>query len=105
MAWTDAKTIAERWVQERLPEEMAGKRLELVNFESDSDARYFYPERTAEFQRMVNSAIARAARKRKARTNYVTVSPVEYVEICMRDQVVDTPEERTAYIEACHRIY
>lgn len=104
MAWTDAKTVAERWVRERLPADLSGKRLELVNFDSDDDARFFFPDRTAEFQRMVNSAIARQARKRKARTNYVVVTPAEYLEICSKDGIQDTPEERLAFIEACHRV-
>lgn len=104
MAWTDAKAVAERWAQERLPEDLSGKRLELVNFDSDEDASFFYPKRTAEFQRMINSAIARIARKRKARTNYVLITPAEYLEICEKEGLKDSPEERLAFIEACHRI-
>lgn len=104
MAWTDAKTIAERWVLARLPSDLSGRRLELVNFDNDEDTRFFYPDRTAEFQRMVNSAISRAARKRKARTNYVVVTPAEYLEICASEGLTDSPEERAAFIEACHRI-
>ena len=104
MAWTDAKTIGARWVQQRLPEDLSGKRLELVSFDSDADSKFFYPGRSAEFHRMINSAIARAARKRGARTNYVVVTPAEYLEICEKEGVEDSPEERQAFIEACHRI-
>ena len=104
MAWTDAKAIAERWAQDRLPEDMSGKRLELVNFDSDEDARFFYPKRTAEFQRMINSAIARIARKRKARTSYVLISPNEYWDICEKEGLNDSQEERLSFVEACHRI-
>lgn len=104
MAWTDAKTVAERWAQDRLPLDLRGKRLELVNFDNDEEARFFYPDRTAEFQRMVNSAIARIARKRGAKTNYVVVTPADYLEICAEEGLKDSPEDRLAYIEACHRI-
>lgn len=104
MAWADAKQIAEGWVSQRLPQEMHGKSLELVNFETDADAAFFYPGRTAEFQRMINSAIARQARKRKARTMYVKITPQEYHDLREKNGVEDTPEEREAFIEACHRI-
>lgn len=104
MAWTDAKIIADRWVQERLPEDLSGKRLELVNFDSDEDSKFFYPRRSAEFHRMINTAIARAARKRGARANYVLISPAEYLEICAKEGIQDSPEERLAFIEACYRI-
>lgn len=104
MAWQDARTIADEWVRDHLPMDLRGRKLELVTFENDDDARFFYPERSAEFHQMVTSAIARQARKRKARTTYVKITPTEYFAAIKDAGVEDDAEERLAYIEACHQV-
>jgi hypothetical protein len=104
VAWKDAKEVAEEWAAEHLPADLHGRILELVNFETDEDTEFFYPGRREMFHRMITKGISRIARKRGARTMYLRVTPADYLDLCEKDQVKDSPEERTAFITACHRI-
>lgn len=102
MAWMDAKDVAQEWVDKNLPTNLRGQVLQLVRFDSDTDSRFFYANRTATYHHMVTTAIARAARKRGARTNYVTITPDRYREWLSGQSKQDDDATRLAYIEGCH---
>jgi hypothetical protein len=94
MTWQNAKKIANDWIQKNLDADLKGKLLQFPAFESDQDCRFFYADRNAGFHRMITTAIARVARKRGAKTIYVTTKPA------------DLPEgaDPKTFIESCHRI-
>ena len=94
MTWQNAKKIADDWIEENLGPDLRGKLVQFPAFESDSDCRFFYSDRTATFHRMITTAIARVARKRGAKTIYVTTRPAD---------LPKGADPRT-FIEFCHRI-
>ena len=104
MTWQEAKQIAEEWAKQHLPPDLRGHKVELVSFECDEDTRYFYPERSEADHRTITTAVSRIARGRRGKTMYFKASPVEYLAICEKEGIIDSPEERAAYIQACHRV-
>ncbi|WP_395736298.1 hypothetical protein [Prosthecobacter sp.] len=102
MAWKDAKAEGTKWAAEKLPENLRGNVLQLVNFESDSDSRFFYPDRSAQYHSMITNAIARNARKRGAKTVYATITPGAYIDWRTGQGKEDSKELRLEFIESCH---
>lgn len=104
MKWQEAKQIAEKWAEEYLPADLRGRKVELVSFESEADTRFFYPDRSESDHYTITTAISRIVRGRKGKNIYLRVSPAEFFDICRKEGIQDSPEERAAYIQACHRI-
>lgn len=104
MAWADAKTTAQNWAEKNLPQDLRGQVLQLVVFENDRHAAFFYPDRTAKFQHMVNNSIGRLARKRGALTNSVVITPERYREWLEVQQLEDSDAQRLSFIESFHHL-
>ncbi|WP_395753344.1 hypothetical protein [Prosthecobacter sp.] len=102
MAWKDAKAEGTKWADEKLPADLRGQVLQLVNFETDFDSRFFYPDRSAQYHSMITNAIARNARKRGAKTVYATITPSAYMEWQTGQGKEDSKELRLKFIESCH---
>jgi hypothetical protein len=94
MSWQNAKKVAEDWIEKNLDADLHGKLVQFPRFDSDRDCRFFYADRDAGFHWMITTAIARIARKRGAKTIYVTTTPAD---------LPRRADPRT-FIESCHRI-
>lgn len=105
MNWNDVSLFAATWAQQRaLPDKLDGCWLELVDFDTEEDCRFFYPERDLLSHRTFLNAIARLAQRRGARTRHVRISPEHYRLWRTSEQREDTKEERGAYIESRYRV-
>ncbi len=102
MSWQSAKEVAEKWCAENLADDLRVKMVQLIAFDDDETCRFFYRERDAGFHRMVTSGIAREARKRGAKTIYVTATRAAYD--VWRSPRQDTAELRRQFIEESHRV-
>lgn len=100
MAWQDAKALGETWAEKNLPADLRGQVIQLVTFESDRDALFFYPDRTSEFQAMIMRALAREVRKRKGKTSYMTLTADRYREWLQAQGKRDTDATRLAFAES-----
>lgn len=104
MTWQESKDIAQQWVDNNLAEDLRDQVLQLVSFDTDRDSRFFYPDRTAKDHAQITTAIARQARKRKAKTVYATITAERYREWLNTQGLTDTAMKRSEYIESCHFI-
>jgi hypothetical protein len=97
----DAKEAAEKWLAHfRIPENLAGRIVQLVIFASDEDCRFFYPRRALIWQQKVNTKTSRAVRSRKGKVWRVTITPAEYEKWRAEDGRVDSPDLRREFAES-----
>jgi hypothetical protein len=75
----NAQVTAEEFVSQiPLPDNASVSRFQLVTFENEEDCRFFYPRRALDWQRQVNTYIARALRRRGVRVDRITIVPSQY---------------------------
>jgi hypothetical protein len=75
----NAQITADEFVsQVQLPNNASNSSFQLVTFENEKDCRFFYPRRALDWQRQVNTYIARALRRRGIRVNRIAISPSDY---------------------------
>lgn len=104
MAWMDAKEAAAKWVGEKLAADMHGHVVQLVKFESEAEARFFNAEIGQTWQQMLNTAIARAARKRGAGVVHTTVNRQHYHTWRSGQGRQDTDKARIEFIASMQRV-
>ena len=105
MNWSEVNAFAADWaVKQRLPDKLAGRWLELVDFDTDEDCQYFYPGRDLLSHRTFLNAVARLAQRRGARTRHVRFSPDHYPLWRESERREDKEEERSDYIESRYRV-
>lgn len=105
MNWLKVNEFVEAWAAEnQLPADLTGKTLTLVEFESDSDCRFFYPERTQHAQQVFTTALARFARSRHARTEHRSITPNHYRAWLAGEKAGDSPEIRGRFIESRYQV-
>lgn len=80
MSAQNAKDAADDYVARlRLEPGPKGRMFQLVTFETEEDCRFFYPRRSADWQRQVNAFIARELRSRySVRVQRLAISPADY---------------------------
>ena len=92
------------WADQRgLPTQLKGRWLELVDFDTEEDCRFFYPERDLLSHRAFLNAVARLAQGRGARPRHVRISPEHYRVWRDSEQREDTEEGRSSFIESRYR--
>lgn len=105
MNWQKVNEFVESWsLEHQLPANLKGKTLLLVDFESEADCLFFYPERTQLAQKAFTSALSRFARARHARTEHVTITPEHYRVWLLAEQLDDTLENRGRFIESRYQV-
>jgi hypothetical protein len=105
MNWLKVNEFVEAWAAEKqLPADLTGKTLTLVEFGSDSDCRFFYPERTQHAQQVFITALARFARSRHARTEHRSITPDHYLAWLAGEKAGDSPETRGLFIESRYQV-
>ena len=105
MNWLKVNEFVEAWAAEnQLPADLTGKTLTLVEFESDSDCRFFYPERTQHAQQVFTTALARFARSRHARTEHRSITPDHYWAWLAGEKASDSPQIRGRFIESRYQV-
>lgn len=105
MNWQTISQFVEAWATEHaLPPDLKGRTLTLVDFESEQDCQFFYPDRNQLAQKAFTSALARFARARHARTEHVTITPDHYRAWLSAEKQDDTQEARTRFIESRYRL-
>jgi hypothetical protein len=56
-----------------------GRKFQLVTFETDEGCRFFYPRRSLDWQRQVNTFVSRDLRTRyNIRVQRISISPADY---------------------------
>ena len=105
MNWEKVNEFVVAWAADQgLPQNFNGRTLTLVDFETEEDCRFFYPDRTHLAQKAFTSALAKFARSRHARTEHVTTTPDHYRAWLLAEQGEDTDENRGRYIESRYRV-
>jgi hypothetical protein len=76
----NAKDAADDFVAKlRLSADAKGRKFQLVTFTSEVDCRFFYPRRSLDWQRQVNTYISRALRERfGVRVERVSLTPADF---------------------------
>jgi glutamate/tyrosine decarboxylase-like PLP-dependent enzyme len=74
----NAKNAANELLERLRLEEVKEGKLQLVTFDSEEYCRFFYPRRALEWQRQVNTYIARALRQQGLRIERISLTPSEY---------------------------
>jgi hypothetical protein len=104
MKWNDVSAFAVTWAEQHgLPVKLKGQWLELVDFDTEEDCRFFYPERDLLSHRAFLNALARLAQGRGARTRRVRISPDHYRPWLDAEHHEDTRERRSSFIESRYR--
>ncbi len=105
MNWERINEFVQAWAAERSwPADLKGITVTLVDFESEEDCRFFYPDRTQLAQKAFTSALAKFARGRRARTEHATVTPAQYQVWLVAEKLQDTPENRGQFIESRYKL-
>jgi hypothetical protein len=105
MDWTKVNEFVEAWASERqIPDNLKGKTFTLVDFETEADCLFFYPDRTQHAQRVFTSALARFARARHARTEHHAITPDHYRAWLLAEKVEDSQEMRAGFIESRYQV-
>lgn len=105
MNWQKVNDFVRAWADEQaLPEDLKGRSLMLVDFESEADCEFFYPGRTLLSQRAFTSGLARFARARHARTEHVTINQEHYQHWRAAEHAEDTGENRHRFIESRYKV-
>lgn len=105
MKWEQLSEFVETWAAGRgLPADMGGRALTLVDFASEADCAFFYPDRDLVSQKAFTMALAKFARARHARTEHVTIHPEQYRGWLDSEKLEDAPEHRERFIESRYRL-
>jgi glycine/D-amino acid oxidase-like deaminating enzyme len=105
MNWQNVNAFLQTWSEQRgLPADMNGMSLVLVDFQNEADCDYFYPGRDMVSHKAFTMALAKLARERGARTEHATVHREHYRAWLAAEQVVDTAENRDAFIESRYKV-
>jgi hypothetical protein len=99
VSWKNAKAVADAWIHERMPDDLRGRAVQLVDFPDDETCRFFYNDRVIGLHRMVTTAIAREARKRGAKILHAQVTLADYERERLKRE---SPRE---FVERCHRFF
>lgn len=103
MSAKNAQTTASEFVSRlQLPNNASNGRFQLVTFENEENCRYFYPRRALDWQRQVNTYIARALRRRGMRVYRITIEPPQYH--AWRKERADTQELRREFADQYLRL-
>jgi hypothetical protein len=100
MSAQNAKDAADEFIATlRLSADAKGRKFQLVTFASDEDCRFFYPRRALDWQRMVNTLVARVLRARfGVRVQRIAITPGDYK--LWRGDRADTPELRREFADS-----
>ena len=105
MNWQNINEFVEQWAAQRsLPVDLKGQELLLVDFESEADCQFFYPDRSLLSQQAFTSALARFARGRSARTTHIKITPEHYRGWLLAEKGQDNSETRERFIESRYRL-
>jgi len=106
MSASNAKDAAEEWVASSgLPDDLRGRKVQLVTFTSDEDCRFFYPRRALAWQQQVNTYISRALRIRKAKIERIALTPGMYETwLATSTDTVDIPSRRREYADSLQKL-
>jgi len=103
--WTKVNEFVEAWAAEqKLPADLKGRTLTLVDFENEEDCQFFYAGRTQLGQTAFTSALARFARARRGRTEHVTITQGHYQAWLAAEKLDDTEENRGRFIESRYKV-
>lgn len=102
MSAQNAKEAADDAISRlRLTPDDKGRKYQLVTFENDEDCRFFYARRALDWQRQVNTYIARALREHGIRVQRISVTPIDYTVWRQRLKAgPDTPELRRTFADS-----
>lgn len=97
-----AKAAALEWMAARgWPEDMSGFVVQLVEFGSVEDTRYFYPGANSGFMLVRTRAIEKRARTRKAKVHKFRLTPEHFGDwLTDRPGRQDTPQARIDFAES-----
>jgi hypothetical protein len=105
MNWQKVSDFVRAWAAEQaLPDDLKGRALTLVDFESEADCEFFYPGRTLLSQKAFTSALAKLARARHARTEHVIINREHYRHWLAAEKADDTEENRNRFIESRYKV-
>jgi hypothetical protein len=94
----NAQITADEFLSQlQLPNDASENRFQLVAFENEEDCRFFYPRRALDWQRQVNTYIARALRRRGVRVNRITIVPSDF-HVWLGNRA-DSPELRRKFAD------
>lgn len=98
MSAKNAQVTAEEFVSQiQLVDSASSGRFQLVTFENEEDCRFFYPRRALDWQRQVNTYVARALRRRGVRVDRITILPSHYH--AWTKDGADSPELRRKFAD------
>jgi hypothetical protein len=99
VTWQDARSIALKWIDEQLRHADANAKILLVpDFISDEDCKFFVPDRSLAFHRMILKAASRDARRRGVKLVPHKITPRDYQREIRFLKLEDSPEERAHYL-------
>lgn len=105
MKWEQLSEFVEAWAGSHgLPADMSGRSLILVDFASEADCGFFYPERDLVSQKAFTLALAKLARSRNARTEHVVINPDQYRAWLAAEKREDSVASRESFIESRYRL-
>jgi len=101
----NAKDAAAKWIEgAQLPEDLRGRKVQLVTFESDEHCLFFYPRRVLKWQQQVTTYRSRAIRTRKGRVIRLLITPEMYTAWLEAEGKTDSASVRRAYADGCERL-
>jgi hypothetical protein len=104
VTWQDARALAQTWLEDIGAGTGIGNIILLPDFEDEEDCRFFIPDRSLAFHRMILKAAGRMARPEGWKVVKHLVREKDYRRDLREKNFEDTPEHRANYFNAQARI-